>query len=91
MKIVLNASNYGRFLCLLTMLLSGYTASAADPSGGDALSNWALVYQETLPALAARQEVATARTAAAQRYFQGELPLEQAFPSLTGAPLDTRS
>ncbi|MCB9780501.1 MAG: hypothetical protein H6742_18185 [Alphaproteobacteria bacterium] len=45
------------------------------------------VVQELLPALDARTASANAREADALRYFGGQLPLEEAFPELAGAPL----
>ncbi len=82
-----------RFLLLLLLSLT----LAAPVGGGVARAQevdpaaTALLKQEVLPQLDARQAAAQARAQAAQDWFDGKAQLAEAFPQLVGAPLDSLS
>ena len=72
-----------RLYWLLLLLLIAPSAWA-DPG-----VEWARFTQEQAPALQARATSANTRSAAAKTYFDGRVQLVEAFPSYSGAPLDS--
>jgi len=74
----------------LICLLAGTLPATAAPSASEAAAAGAVLRQETLPALSARQTGAEARAEAALRWFSGEGALAAAWPALARLPLEDR-
>jgi hypothetical protein len=75
----------------LLCLLAGSVPTSAAPRSPEAAAAQALLEQEALPSLGARQAAAEARARAARAWFAGEGTLAGAWPGLAGLPLEDRA
>ncbi len=66
---------------------AGATPAGTVPASSTALATEARILQSELPALAGRAASAQQRSAAAQRWFAGEVEFATAFPELIGFPV----